>query len=203
MRATGCVPELRSRAASQSYAPKHPLHSICPDLSSDLLSTFHLTVNSSMTYPSLDTIPEQRPLSGTETTTNHLEVIETVISSLQEDQSAMVSQTGDSYLWKFKYGTVEVFVQLTGQTEDDTLTVWSPVLKLPAKNEPDLTRKLLELNWTSTFEARFSIFGDQIVVSASRTVAELSPAEVSRNITIVATIADDYDEPLQATYGAG
>ncbi|HEY9645599.1 MAG TPA: YbjN domain-containing protein [Chroococcidiopsis sp.] len=156
-----------------------------------------------MTYPSLDTIPEQRPLSGTETTTNHLEVIETVISSLQEDQSAMVSQTGDSYLWKFKYGTVEVFVQLTGQTEDDTLTVWSPVLKLPAKNEPDLTRKLLELNWTSTFEARFSIFGDQIVVSASRTVAELSPAEVSRNITIVATIADDYDEPLQATYGAG
>jgi hypothetical protein len=143
------------------------------------------------------------PLDVTQTTTSHLEVIETVISSLQEDQSAMVSHTDESYLWKFKYGSVEVFVQLTGLTDEDTFTVWSAVLKLPAQNEPGLMRKLLELNWTSTFEARFSIFDDHIVVSASRTVAELSPAEVSRNITIVATIADEYDEVLQTDYGMG
>lgn len=131
---------------------------------------------------------------------NHIEVIETVISSLQEDQSAMVNHSEQGHLWKFKYGSVEVYVQLSGITDDDTLTIWSPVLKLPVKNETQLLRKLLEMNWSSTFEARFGIFGDQIVVSSTRTVAELSPGEVSRNITVVATIADNNDEALQAEF---
>ncbi len=135
-------------------------------------------------------------------TVNYVEVIETVISSLQQDQSAMVSHTEEGHLWKFKYGSVEVFVQLPGTSDEDTLTVWSSVLKLPVQNETQLMRKLLEMNWTSTFEARFAIVGDQVVVSAQRTLAELSPAEVSRNITIVATIADDNDEALQAEFPA-
>ncbi|MFM7427579.1 MAG: YbjN domain-containing protein, partial [Elainella sp.] len=133
---------------------------------------------------------------------NYVEVIETVISSLQQDQSAMVSHTDSAYLWKFKYGSVEVFVQLPGTSDEDTLTVWSPILKLPVQNEAQLLRKLMELNWTSTFESRFAIVENQVVVSAQRTLAELSPAEVSRNITIVATIADDNDEALQAEFPA-
>ncbi|HEY9851096.1 MAG TPA: YbjN domain-containing protein [Leptolyngbyaceae cyanobacterium] len=132
---------------------------------------------------------------------NYVEVIQTVISSMAQDDSAMVnhSETGD--IWKFKYGTVEVFVQLTGSTDDDTFTVWSSVLRLPAKNEPQLMRKLLEMNGTETFEARFAIVNEQVVVISSRTVAELSPGEVSRAITIVATIADNNDELLQKEFG--
>lgn len=132
---------------------------------------------------------------------NYVDVIETVISSLQQDQSAMVSHNEEGgYLWKFKYGSVEVFVQLPGVTDEDTLTVWSPILKLPVQNEAGLMRKLMEMNWTSTFESRFAVVDDQVVVSAQRTLAELSPAEVSRNITIVATIADDNDDALQAEF---
>lgn len=134
-------------------------------------------------------------------TVNHIDVIETVISSLEEDQTAMVSQTGAGRVWKFKYGTVEVFVELTGLTEEDMLKVWSPVMSLPAKDEPGLMRKLLELNWGSTFESHFCVVDNQVVVTAQRTVAELSPAEVSRNITVVAMTADDYDESLQAEFG--
>ncbi len=133
--------------------------------------------------------------------TSHTEVIETVISSLQEDQSAMVSRSSQGHLWKFKYGSVEVFVQLTGETDEDMLTVWSPVLKLPARNEAALMRKLLEMNWSSTFEAHFGIVDNQVIVSSQRTVAELSPGEVSRNITVVATVADNYDEALQGEFG--
>ncbi|BAB73659.1 YbjN domain-containing protein [Anabaena sp. FACHB-709] len=134
---------------------------------------------------------------------NHVEVIENVIDSLEQDDSAMVSHTPEGgYLWKFKYGTVEVFVQLTGKSDEDTITVWSVVLKLPAKNEPKLLRHLLELNCSSTFEARFGIIEDQVVVISTRTLAELSPGEVSRIITIVATIADDNDEALQSEFGA-
>ncbi|MEH1883853.1 MULTISPECIES: YbjN domain-containing protein [unclassified Nostoc] len=134
---------------------------------------------------------------------NHLEVIENVIDSLEQDDSAMVSHTPEGgYLWKFKYGSVEVFVQLNGTTDEDTITVWSTVLNLPAKDEPKLMRYLLELNCSSTFEARFGIIENRVVVISTRTLAELSPGEVSRLITIVATIADHNDEALQSEFGA-
>ena len=135
------------------------------------------------------------------TVINHVEVIENVIDTLEQDDSAMVSQPSEgAYLWKFKYGSVEVFVQLTGSTDEDTLTVWSVVLKLPAKNEPQLMRKLLEMN-SSTFESRFAIIDNQVVVLGTRTLAELSATEVSRLITVVATVADNNDDTLQSEFG--
>lgn len=134
--------------------------------------------------------------------TNHVEVIETVISSLEHDESAMVSHTDEGHLWKFKYGSIEVFVQLTGETDEDIFTVWSSVLKLPTKDDAKLMRRLLEMNWSSTFEARFGIFDDQIVALSTRTVAELSPGEISRLITVVATIADENDDALLSEFGA-
>lgn len=132
---------------------------------------------------------------------NIVEMIETVIFSLEADNSAMVSRTEEGHVWKFKYGTVEVFVQLTGETDEDTFSVWSSVLALPAKNESQLMHKLLKMNWADTFEARFCILGDKIVVSTTRVVAELSPGEISRHITVVATIADEQDELLEAEFG--
>jgi Putative bacterial sensory transduction regulator len=136
------------------------------------------------------------------TVINHVEVIENVIDTLEQDDSAMVSQPSEgAYLWKFKYGSVEVFVQLTGITDEDTLTVWSVVLKLPAKNEPQLMRKLLEMN-SSTFESRFAIIDNQVVALGTRTLAELSATEVSRLITVVATVADNNDDILQSEFGA-
>jgi hypothetical protein len=131
---------------------------------------------------------------------NYVEVIETVISSLDSENTAMVSHSDGGYLWKFKYGSVEVFVQLTGITDEDTFSTWSPVLKLPAQNEPILTRKLLEMNWSDTFEGRFAIFNQEVVVVTTRTLAEISPGEISRAITIVATISDNNDEALQSEF---
>ncbi len=159
-----------------------------------------------MTYNlELDRLVNTNLLDDVPITPNIVEIIETVIFSLEEEGSAMVSHdksgSSQSYLWKFNYGSVEVFVQLTGTSEEDTFTVWSHVLKLPAKNEPQLMQKLLEMNGTETFEACFCILGDEIAVSTTRTVAELSPGEISRNITIVATIADEQDDLLQAEFG--
>lgn len=132
---------------------------------------------------------------------SYAEEIETVIAGMAEEQKVMVAQNEAGHLWKFKYGSVEVFVKLTGETDDDTFTVWAYVLKLPAKNEPQLMRKLLEMNWMSTMESHFAIVDEQIAILATRTVAELSPGEVSRAITIVATLADDNDDILQAEFG--
>ncbi|NEQ35475.1 MAG: YbjN domain-containing protein [Okeania sp. SIO3I5] len=140
-------------------------------------------------------------LTEDETTLSYIEEIETVIANMAEEQKVMVAQNEAGHLWKFKYGTVDVYVRLTGETDDDTLTVWSYVLKLPAKNEPELMRRLLQMNWLSTMESHFAIVDNQIVVVATRTVAELSPGEISRAITIVATLADDNDEPLAEEFG--
>ena len=133
---------------------------------------------------------------------SHQEVIETVISSLDQNDTAMVNHADDGSIWKFQYGSVEVFVQLTGETDDDLLTVWAKVLKLPAQDEPGLMRQLLEMNWSGTFETCFSIYDNQVVVSSQRTLADLYPGEISRIITLVATIADDNDDVLQAKFGA-
>jgi hypothetical protein len=58
------------------------------------------------------------------------------------------------------------------------------------------------MNASGTFEARFAIVENQVVVLATRTLADLSPSEVSRIITVVATIADNNDEALESEFGA-
>ncbi len=123
---------------------------------------------------------------------SHQEEIETVIYSLEENDSAMVQKNENAHLWKFQYSDVEVFVQLTGENSDDLFTVWSVVLSLPLDNESQTMRQLLELNWSSTFETSFAIMNEQVVVSAQRTVDDLSASEISRAITLVATVADEY-----------
>jgi Putative bacterial sensory transduction regulator len=136
------------------------------------------------------------------TAVSYAEEIETVIASMAVDQKVMVGQNeAGGHLWKFKYGSVEVFVQLSGETENDTLTVWAFVLQLPAKNEAELMRKLLEMNWLATLESHFAIVDNQVAVISTRTIAEISAGEMSRAITIVATIADDNDDVLQAEFG--
>ena len=132
---------------------------------------------------------------------NYVEEIETVIAGMAEDQKVMVGTSEAGHLWKFTYGTVDVSVQLTGTSDEDMFTVWSSVLSLPAKDEAKLMRLLLEMNWNQTFEARYAIVDNQVVVLSSRTVDDLSPVEISRAITIVATIADDSDEPLMEEFG--
>jgi hypothetical protein len=154
--------------------------------------------------PNPETLTESLPTTDIENmmAVNYVEIIETVIDTLDQENTAMVSHNEEGYLWKFKYGSVEVFVKLTGSTDDDTFTVSSTVLQLPCQNEPKLFRKLLEMNSTETFEAHFGIVEHQVVVLSSRTVAELSAGEIARAITVVATIADDNDDKLQAEFAA-
>jgi len=143
------------------------------------------------------------PVSDPDVTSeNHVDAIETVIASLDQYDNALVNHSDQGYIWKFKYGSVDVLVQLTGLTDDDTFTVWSPVLQLPAQDEARLMRKLLEMNWSATFEACFGIFNNQVVALSTRSVADLSPGEISRTITVVATIADENDEVLQQEFPA-
>ncbi|MEO1134555.1 MAG: YbjN domain-containing protein [Cyanobacteria bacterium J06639_1] len=127
------------------------------------------------------------------------DLVATVISSLKDDVAYESRENG--HTWKFKYGTADVFVHLSGETEDDTLTVWSPVLEPPFSKKAELFETLLAKNWSDTLEARFSLWNEKIVLHSSRTLADISPGEISRAITLVATLADEYDDALKADFG--
>ncbi|MBT9313423.1 YbjN domain-containing protein [Leptothoe kymatousa] len=134
---------------------------------------------------------------------SHVDIIETVIASLDQGGDAMVSHDeDDGYLWKFTYGSVTVYVQLTGVSDEDTLTVWSPLLKLPVANELALMQELLAMNCGATLEACFGISNQDVLILASRILADINPGEISRLMTIVATIADDMDDVLKEKYPA-
>lgn len=125
-----------------------------------------------------------------------VEIIETVISTMSED-AAQLEIEAPQKAWRFHYGTAQVFVYLTGQTADDALLVWSPVIDLPVKDETGLMRFLLEKNWwTDTMEASFCVREGKVLLTTSRTLTDLDPGEVSRAITVVASLADEYDEIL-------
>jgi len=124
------------------------------------------------------------------------EIIETVISTLSED-AHQLEIAAPQKAWRFHYGTAQVYVYLTGQDEEDTLLVWSPVIDLPVRDEAGMYKFLLEKNWwNDTMEACFCLRDNQVVLVISRTLTDLDPGEVSRAITIVATLADEYDELL-------
>jgi len=128
------------------------------------------------------------------------ETIQTVIASMDAEKTAVVNQTNDT--WKFKYGTVEIVVNITGDRPTDTFTVLSTVLSFPVKDEARLMKLLLEKNASETFESHFAIQNDQVIIIASRSVEDLSAAEISRLITIVSAIADTNDETLIAEFNA-
>lgn len=134
--------------------------------------------------------------------THPMDDVETVISSLAEPDSAQVSHLDEGYLWRFRYGTAEIYVQMTGTSPEDTFTVWSSVLKLPVQGAANLYQQLLELNWATTMEARFAILDQEVVVVGTRSLLGLDPFEIARMITIVASLADLYDEELQAQFPA-
>jgi hypothetical protein len=131
---------------------------------------------------------------------DRIDVIQTVIGSLDPNDTAMVSKGKSGTVWKFTYGSVEVFVQLTGDTDDDTLTAWAEIIPLPVSDPQGLMLKLLQFNWADTLEAKYAISDNRVVVVANRTVADLSAGEISRTITLVANIADSNDDALKAEF---
>ncbi len=147
-------------------------------------------------------LPTDMSPSNSDLEMNLVDVIETVISSLDAFDNALVHSEGSGHLWTFTYGSAEVWVQLTGSTEEDTLSVWAPVLQLPVTNQDKLFEKLMALNWRETLEAHFATFQTKVVVLSTRSIADLNVGEISHLITLVASLADDYDDELQQDFSA-
>ncbi len=128
------------------------------------------------------------------------EQIVAAISSLTDTPIYENHQSG--HTWKFTYGTVTVYVHLSGEASSDVFTVWAPVLNLPVKKQEALYAALLEKNWSETLEARFCVWNEQVILNHTRSLDGLNVSEITRAITVVATLADEYDEPLAAEFNS-
>ena len=143
--------------------------------------------------------PEETALSEVP----YADTIAAIISALKDEgDAAYEKRESEGHFWRFNYGTVAVVVHLTGSSESDRLSVWSEVLPLPSRDDAALAQELLASNWQDTGEARFAFWDNSVVVNTTRTLQDTGPAEIARAITVVATLADDYDEPLIAKYGS-
>ncbi len=166
-----------------------------------------MTAGDAAEFMDMDTAEPSTPVDFMESI-DIVEEIEAVIASLDYDKTAMVSRGEQGQHWKFHYGSVEVMVQITGSTDDDSFTAWAAVfdfgtaaLATPSAQHAKLMHKVLEMNWLGTLDAKFAISGEQLVVAVTRPIADISAGEISRGITLVATIADDHDDAFKAEYG--
>jgi len=82
------------------------------------------------------------------------------------------------------------------------LVVWSPILQAPndMRLRTQLFETLLQLNHHETDMARFSLMGDQIVLSFVRSIRGLNTQEVLNAIQMVMLTADALGERLQNAF---
>lgn len=116
-----------------------------------------------------------------------------ILQALFPDGNAQATGASE---WKFKKGSAQIRVKLIKTPNDSWFLVDSEVMKAPKQNLLRFYQKLLELNGAATFGAAFSLRGDVVLLSMLRPVEGLEPEEIKSIVTIVAEMADKYDDEL-------
>jgi hypothetical protein len=86
--------------------------------------------------------------------------------------------------------------------EQGVLLFLARVLKIPAEEQGELFRFLLELNFTATSDAAFAIEKDTdtVCLRAMRSIAGLDYEEFEDMLHTIAAVADEWDDELQARF---
>ena len=102
--------------------------------------------------------------------------------------------------WVFRKGSATIRVKIIKGAESVWFSVDSEIMKIPNQNLLRFYRKLLELNGPATFGTFFNIHNETLLVSALRPVKGLEPEEIESIVTIVAEVADKYDDELKVMF---
>jgi hypothetical protein len=129
-------------------------------------------------------------------------MVEAAIRKIGLDPATLLTKdTAEQLAWTLKRGSAAVLIMLLRRADVASLRIVSPTVVFdPAKKEVLFTR-LLELNAEGMMGCAFALVGDKIVVVTERPVVDLSEAEVSHAIRLVAGVSDTYDDKLVAEYG--
>lgn len=102
--------------------------------------------------------------------------------------------------WVFNKGSATIRVKIIKGAESVWFSVESEIMRVPNQNLMRFYKKVLELNGPATFGAFFSVRNDILMVSSLRTVEGLEPKEIESIVTIVAEVADKYDDELKLMF---
>ncbi|MBN2530256.1 MAG: YbjN domain-containing protein [Deltaproteobacteria bacterium] len=97
---------------------------------------------------------------------------------------------------RVKRGSATVGINVMSQA--DALIFVARIMKTPATRTEECYRRLLELNYTATSEAAFAVekSTDTICLRAQRTISGLDYDEFEEMLSTIATVADEWDDPL-------
>jgi len=132
--------------------------------------------------------------------TLYYELVEDVISSFGINP---VACRGDKAgMWKMFKGSAEVWIDVwyVDVQERAYFQVMSPVIPVPAENQLNFYRELLEIN-DILFGVAFNIHKGYAYIKAIREVDGLDFTEISSTINRVGNYCDDYDDHLKTKYG--
>jgi hypothetical protein len=98
-------------------------------------------------------------------------------------------------------GSATIGVNVLEQT--GVLVLLAPIMPVPARNQAELYRQLLELNMVGTEDAAFAIDREKglIYVRAMRGLADLQYEEFVELVRVVGRVADEWDDKLRQQYG--
>lgn len=138
-----------------------------------------------------------------------ISLIEGAIRVLGLNPTFTRQPTGGSVLVRhmLQRGSANVYVSVhkpIRPDEEGVLRVLSPIARMsPAMKarEPELFRRLLELNGAELMNAAFAIVEGEIAVISERSVRDLDASEVETLLRVVGTVADDYDDALSQEFG--
>ena len=79
----------------------------------------------------------------------------------------------------------------------------APIMEVPARNQAELYRRLLELNYLATEDGAFAIDREsgRIYLRALRSLESLDFDEFVDMLDTVARVADEWDDKLKAQFG--
>lgn len=132
-------------------------------------------------------------------------LVEAVIRSrnIEPDNNTVTAMEGGA-AWAISSGSAAVMIALNpGSTPDafSRLRMVSPIVKIDIDSNPDLLRRLLELNGTQMPGIAFGLINDEVVLVSERSVRGLDRSEVEEMLVMVGYYADKYDDLLVEEFG--
>ncbi len=111
---------------------------------------------------------------------------------------------GESVAWQFTRGSavVTVFLNSAGAGATSYVRAVAPIVRLPDKNVTAAYRRLLELNAKELVGFAFGLIGEDVVLVAERSTADLDESEVEQMLRALGDTADHFDDKLAAEFAA-
>jgi hypothetical protein len=139
--------------------------------------------------------PSQKPLA------EYAKVIDDVLKEFGLDECR--ADLSDGFGWTLQRGSAVIFIGLSKNSviEEETIKIFSPILKLPKQNLLPFYRRCLELN-DCLVGCALAADDNGVLIVTERPVLGLDKAEIIHMILNVGMASDGLDNRLAEEFGA-